>query len=55
MFRRIQRFAQSPIGRRVVMWLAPIVVGWVMSKLQGKSTTETTTKKGRKTVKNKAK
>lgn len=37
MFRRIQKFVQSPAGRRVVAWLAPIVIGWVMQKLSGKS------------------
>lgn len=52
MFRKIQRFVQSPTGKRVVAWLAPIVVGWIMTKLQGKSSTKST---GRKTIKNKAK
>lgn len=54
MFRRIQRFVQSPAGRRVVAWLAPIVVGWIMTRLQGKSETKSEST-GRKSVKNKAK
>lgn len=33
MFARIRKFASSPMARRALMWLAPIVVGWIMNKL----------------------
>ena len=51
MFTRLQRFSQSPMGRRVIMWLAPLIVGWVLKKLSGNSTSKT---QGRKKVKNRA-
>lgn len=53
MFRRVQRFAKSPAGKRVIAWLAPIVVGWIMQKLSSGSKSQSST--GRKSVKNKAK
>ena len=53
MFRRIQRFVQSPTGRRVVAWLAPIVVGWIMQKLS--SSPKKSSQKSSRRVKNKAK
>lgn len=51
MFRRIRKFAASPNGKRVVAWLAPIIVGWIVRKItEPKPATD-----GRKRVKNKAK
>lgn len=54
MFRGVQRFARSPIGRRVLIWLAPIVVGWIAQQFAGTSKS-TKRKTDRKSVKNRAK
>lgn len=51
MFRSIRKFAQSPTGRSIVTWLAPIVVGWIVRKL----TQPASQNSGRKRVKNKVK
>ena len=32
MFRKIKKFAMSRTGQRVIIWLAPIVIGWITSR-----------------------
>lgn len=34
---RVKNFLRSPLGRRALMYLAPVVVGWILKKLQGGS------------------
>lgn len=53
MLRGIQRFARSPLGRRVLIWLVPIVIGWITQQFAGSNNQKG--KAGRKSVKNKAK
>ena len=36
MFRKLKKFAMSRTGQRVIVWLAPIVVGWITKRLSKK-------------------
>lgn len=31
----IKKFLRSPLGRRAIAYLAPLAIGWVLTKLQG--------------------
>ncbi len=49
---KIIKLAKNPLVRRVAMWLAPIVIGYITRKLTGNNGKNVTS--GRKHIKNKA-
>ena len=40
MFRKIKKFAMSRTGQRVIAWLAPVVIGWITSRLSSNKSTK---------------
>lgn len=48
------RLANNPFVRRLAIWVAPIVVGWITKKLTGSTPAKSSTA-GRKYVKSKTK
>ena len=48
MIRTLRKIAANPLVRRLAIWLAPVIIGWVMDKLTNskkRTTASSTTKK----------
>lgn len=41
----IKKFIRSPAGRRFVAYIVPVIAGWAVRKLQGRSTQKARRKK----------